>query len=210
MKQIYLLFFLCFVPITFPSVYAQEKSDPFMVQVRTGKGKVPMAFHTRGSEYGCFVGYQEYNKPCIPIETKGEIFMPDSVVTPAGQCWPVRWISRGSFQNCQNITKVHLPHATEYISDYAFQNCKSLLEVTLSDSLYNIYPQAFWGCDALRCVTLRSPNPPRTYTEGTFEDKLFKTTTIVFPASSTKVDWEYSVFSRFRYHVELVPTYPKR
>ncbi|MBO4549840.1 MAG: leucine-rich repeat protein, partial [Bacteroidaceae bacterium] len=101
---------------------------PFIVQVRTDKGTVPMAFHTR-IEYGCFVGYQEYNKPCIPIETKGEIFIPDSVVTPDGQTLPVRWISRGSFQGCQNITKVHLSHAIEYISDYAFQNCKSLREI---------------------------------------------------------------------------------
>ena len=197
----------CLALAPFSSLCAQDMGKPFIVQVRTDKGMVPMAFHTR-TEYGCFVGYQEYNKPCIPIETEGEIFIPDSVVTPDGQTLPVRWISRGSFQGCQNVTKVHLSHAIEYISDYAFQNCKSLREITLSDSLKHIYPQAFWGGNALQRVTLRSPNPPRTYREGTFEGKLNNTMTVVFPAFSNKKDWEYSEFSRFRYHADLIPTYP--
>ena len=169
-----------------------------------------MAFHTRSSEYGCFVGYHEYNRPAIPIETKGEIFIPDSVLTPDGQTFPVRWISRGSFQGCQNITKVHLPHAIEYISDLAFQNCKSLREITLSDSLKHIYPQAFMGCNALQRVTLRSPNPPKTYMEGTFEQGLLNMTTVVFPSVSAKKNWDYSDFSRFRHYMELIPTCPKR
>lgn len=194
----------------FSSVHAQEKWTFFTVPVRTDKGKVPMAFHTRSSEYGCFVGYHEYNRPAIPIETKGEIFIPDSVLTPDGQTFPVRWISRGSFQGCQNITKVHLPHAIEYISDLAFQNCKSLREITLSDSLKHIYPQAFMGCNALQRVTLRSPNPPKTYMEGTFEQGLLNMTTVVFPSVSAKKNWDYSDFSRFRHYMELIPTCPKR
>ncbi|MBR5052943.1 MAG: leucine-rich repeat protein [Bacteroidaceae bacterium] len=210
MKRNYLIFFFCLVLTPFSSLCAQDIGKPFIVQVRTDKGKVPMAFHTRGSEYGCFVGYQEYNRPAIPIETKGEIFIPDSVLTPDGQRLPVRWISRGSFQDCQNITKVHLPHAIEYISDLAFQNCKSLREITLSDSLRHIYPQAFMGCNALQRVILRSPHPPRTYAEGTFEEGLLNTTTVVFPSVSAKKNWEYSDFSHFRYHAELIPTYPKR
>ncbi len=210
MKLKYLIFFLCFVQISFSSLIAQERNAAFIVQVCTDKGKVPMAFHTCRADYGCFVGYQEYNRPAIPIETKGEVFIPDSVLTPDGRTLPVRWISRGSFQGCQNITKVHLSHAIEYISDLAFQNCKSLREITLSDSLKHIYPQAFMGCNALQRVILCSPNPPRTYAEGTFEQGLLNTTTVIFPSVSAKKDWEYSDFSHFRYHVELIPTYPKR
>lgn len=210
MKLYYLILFLFLVQLPISLVSAQERNAAFIVQVRTDKGKVPMAFHTRGSDYGCFIGYHEYNRPAIPIETKGEIFIPDSVLTPDGQELPVRWISRGSFQDCQNITKVHLPHAIEYISDLAFQNCKSLREITLSDSLKHIYPQAFMGCNALQRVTLRSPNLPRTYAEGTFEEGLLNTITVVFPPVSAKKNWEYSDFSHFRYHAELIPTYPKR
>ena len=209
MKPSYLILVLFLVQLPISSVSAQEGNATFIVQVRTGKGKVPMAFHTRGADYGCYVGYHEYNRPAIPIETNGEIFIPDSVLTPDGQRLPVRWISRGSFQGCQNITKVHLPHAIEYISDLAFQNCKSLREITLSDSLRHIYPQAFMGCKALQRVILHSPNPPRTYAEGTFEQKVLNTTTVVFPSVSAKKNWDYSVFSHFRYHVEYIPTYPE-
>lgn len=208
MKPQYLILFLFLVQLPLSLVSAQEKSAPFFVQVRTDKGKVSMAFRTGESEYDCFVGYHEYNKPCIPVETKGEIFIPDSIVTPNGQTWPVRWISRGSFQGCQNITKIHLSHSIEFISDYSFQNCKSLREITLSDSLQSIYPRAFAGCNAIRCITFKTPYPPRTYIEGTFEESILNTATIVVPAGTTDRYRKDNLFSRFRYHAELLPICP--
>ena len=170
-----------------------------------------MAFHV--AHWGhlfdyAAVGYDQYNKPAIPIETKGEMFIPDSVTTPDGRCLQVCWISRGCFQNCGNITAIHLPHTIETISDLAFQNCKSLREITLSDSLQVIYPQAFAGCDALRRIIFRSPNPPRTYFEGTFEERTINTATIVVPFGSADKYLEDNFLSRFRHHMELISTCP--
>lgn len=213
MKPYYFILFLFLVQLPISLVRAQEMNAAFIVQVRTDKGKVPMA--CRVARWGHFfdyaaVGYDQYNKPAIPIETKGEIFIPKSVVIPDGQCLQVRWISRGSFQGCQNITKIHLPYTIESISDLAFQGCKSLREITLSDSLQVIYPQAFSGCNAIRRIVCPSSNPPRTYYEGTFEESLFNTTTIVVPATSADKYRKDNLFSRFRHHMELIPTYPKR
>ena len=194
--------------IPFSSVSAQDENVPFIVQIHTDKGELPMTFRVDRGNQHVAVGYQEYNRPAIPIESKGEIFIPDSITTPDGRCLRVRWLSRGSFQGCQNITKIHLPHTIESISDLAFQNCKSLREITFPDSLQVIYPQAFSGCDALRRIILRSPNPPQTYTEGPFEGSLFDRTTILIPNGSADKYRMDNLFSRFRYHAELIPTYP--
>ena len=192
------------------SVSAQFKEKIFMVQVRTDRGEVPMAFHERPSDYGRFIGYHRYKKPSIPIDTEGELYIPDSVTAPDGQCLPVCWISRGAFQGCQNLTKISLPHTLEYISDYSLQDCTSLREIILSDSLKIIYPQAFIGCNALQRIVVRGSRPPDSYNDSGFSEDVRNTATVVFPPASEKAYKTNNVFEFFRYHVNLLPTYPKQ
>lgn len=169
-----------------------------------------MAFRMNEDSPFVATGYEEYSHPAIPATTKGEIFVPDSVVASDGQHRRICWVSRGSFQGCKMLTKVHLPHTISTISDLAFQGCDSLREVTLSDSLRIIYPQAFWGCFALRRINLRCPYPPLTYREGTFEGHSLNTATIVVPFGSVDSYRNDKAFSSFRYHAEHIPTFPKR
>lgn len=182
----------------------------FTASIPTNRDSVTMSFHTRASYYGCFIGYHEYNEPCVPFETEGELYIPDSITVPDGQRLPVRWISRGSFQGCQNITKIHLPFSIEFISDYSFQDCKSLREITLSDSLQTIYPQAFIGCNALQRIVLRCPHPPYTFDDAGFSEEVRSTATVVLPPASEKEYKTDNVFARFHYHANLLPIYPKQ
>ena len=209
MQNRFISFLIVSLALTsFLSVNAQGHHIPFTVKVRTDKGSVPMAFRMAMDSPFTAVGYEEYNRPAIPVQTEGEIFIPDSVVAPDGRRLEVQWISRGSFQGCLNITKVHLPRTIRSISDFAFQGCESLREITLSDSLQVIYPQAFSGCFALKRVTLSSPYPPHTYQEGTFEESCFNTATIVVPFGSADNYRKDNLFSHFRYHAEHIPTFP--
>ena len=154
----FLFTFLALMP--FASASAQSHNIVFTAPIPTDRGSVQMAFHMKEDSPFAATGYEEYSHPAIPATTKGEIFVPDSVVGSDGQHIKICWVSRGSFQGCKMLTKVHLPHTISTISDLAFQGCDSLREVTLSDTLRIIYPQAFWGCFALRRINLRCSNPP--------------------------------------------------
>lgn len=169
-----------------------------------------MAFRMKKDTPFAAIGYEEYFHPAIPATTEGEIFVPDSVVGSDGRHRRICWVSRGCFQGCKRLTKIHLPFNISTISDLAFQGCDSLREVTLPDSLRIIYPQAFWGCFALRRINLRCPNPPLTYHHGTFENHSFNTATIVVPFGSVDSYRNDKTFSSFRYHAEHIPTFPKR
>ena len=169
-----------------------------------------MAFRMKEDTPFAAIGYEEYFRPAIPATTEGEIFVPDSVVGSDGRHRRIRWVSRGCFQGCKRLTKIHMPFNISTISDLAFQGCDSLREVTLPDSLTIIYPQAFWGCFALRRINLRCSNPPLTYHEGTFENHSFNTATIVVPFGSVDSYRNDKTFSSFRYHAEHIPTFPKR
>ena len=204
----FLFTFLALMP--FASASAQSHNIVFTAPIRTDRGSVQMAFRTREDTPFAAIGYEEYSHPAIPATTEGEIFVPDSVVGSDGRHRRIRWVSRGSFQGCKRLTKIHLPFNISTISDLAFQGCDSLREVTLPDSLRIIYPQAFYGCFALRRINLRCPNPPLTYYEGTFENHSFNTATIVVPFGSVDSYRNDKTFSSFRYHAEHIPTFPKR
>ena len=204
----FLFTFLALMP--FASASAQSHNIVFTAPIRTDRGSVQMAFRMKEDSPFVATGYEEYSHPAIPATTEGEIFVPDSVAASNGRYLSVCWVSRGSFQGCKMLTKVHLPHTISTISDLAFQGCDSLREVTLSDSLRIIYPQAFWGCFALRRINLRCPYPPLTYREGTFEGHSLNTATIVVPFGSVDSYRNDKTFSSFRYHAEHIPTFPKR
>lgn len=204
-----ILFTISLAQMPFASACAQEKGEPFIVRIPAGgRGMIPMAFRIDNGNQSVAVGYEEYNHPAVPIDTKGEVFIPDSITTPDGRRLKVRWLSRGSFQGCEEVTEIRMARTIESISDLAFQGCKSLREITLPDSLRVIYPQAFAGCCALRRIVLHSPYPPTTYLQDVFEENLFSTTTIVLPYGSTDNYRKDHLFSRFRYHMELTPSYP--
>lgn len=194
----------------FASASAQSHNIVFTAPIRTDRGSVQMAFRMKKDTPFAAIGYEEYFRPAIPATTEGEIFVPESVVGSDGQHRRICWVSRGSFQGCKRLTKIHLPFNISTISDLAFQGCDSLREVTLPDSLTIIYPQAFWGCFALRRINLRCSNPPLTYHEGTFENHSFNTATIVVPFGSVDSYRNDKTFSSFRYHAEHIPTFPKR
>lgn len=186
----------------------------FTANVPTDKDSVCMVFQTKSTDTECFIGYHEYHRPCIPADTKGEIFIPDSVTAPDGRRLPIHWISRGAFQGCSEITKLHLPRLIESISDLAFQNCASLREITLSDSLNVIYPQAFVDCNALQRIVLRCPHPPYTYSFSSrhsgFSEESLSTTTIVFPPTAGRAYESNNIFKSFHFHANLLPTYPEQ
>ena len=208
LSPFFLFTFLALMP--FASASAQSHNIVFTAPIRTDRGSVQMAFRMKKDTPFAAIGYEEYFHPAIPATTEGEIFVPDSVVGSDGQHRRIRWVSRGSFQGCKRLTKIHLPFNISTISDLAFQGCDSLREVTLPDSLTIIYPQAFWGCFALRRINLRCSNPPLTYHEGTFENHSFNTATIVVPFGSVDSYRNDKTFSSFRYHAEHIPTFPKR
>lgn len=208
LSPFFLFTFLALMP--FASASAQKHNIVFTAPIRTDRGSVQMAFRMKKDTPFAAIGYEEYFRPAIPATTEGEIFVPDSVVGSDGQHRRIRWVSRGSFQGCKRLTKIHLPFNISTISDLAFQGCDSLREVTLPDSLTIIYPQAFWGCFALRRINLRCSNPPLTYHEGTFENHSFNTATIVVPFGSVDSYRNDKTFSSFRYHAEHIPTFPKR
>ena len=208
LSPFFLFTFLALMP--FASASAQKHNIVFTAPIRTDRGSVQMAFRMKKDTPFAAIGYEEYFRPAIPATTEGEIFVPDSVVASDGRHRRIRWVSRGSFQGCKRLTKIHLPFNISTISDLAFQGCDSLREVTLPDSLTIIYPQAFWGCFALRRINLRCSNPPLTYHEGTFENHSFNTATIVVPFGSVDSYRNDKTFSSFRYHAEHIPTFPKR
>jgi len=201
------LFVASVLQIPFSPVHAEKKGKGFMVQVRTDKGEIPVRFYET-EEHHAWLGYGEYNHPAIPIDMTGEIFIPDCVTTPDGHRLVVNGISRGAFQGCRNIAKIHLPNTIQYISDYSFQFCSSLREINFPGKLKVIYPLAFENCNALQRVFMRNINPPFVYAEGVFSERSRQTLTIVYYFTNKYVTDPY--FSKFRYSTELIPSYSEQ
>lgn len=207
--QLFILFVASVLQIPFSPVNAQDKDHGFMVMVRTDKAEIPTRFFVNEENRGC-LGYGEYNHPAIPADMTGEIFIPDSITTPDGQRLDVYAITRGAFEGCRKISKIHLPNTIQYISDYSFQNCSSLREITLPAYIKTIYPQAFKGCNALKRVIMRSIDPPFVYREGLFDENSTATMTIVCPIFTVQNYRDNWYFSNFRYHTELIPIYSEQ
>ena len=183
-----------------------EGEVPFTANVPFGKASIEMTFHVNAKRSKCGTGIEAYNTPCIPVDTEGEIIIPDSV-SFEDKTLPVKFISQGSFQSCPKLTRILLPSSLRSISDLAFQGCTSLREITLPDSFEVIYPQAFIGCTALRRVRFLSPQPPRSYNNDTFDDVTCATATLVIPVEATEAYLCNPLTYRFRYHAEILPLY---
>ena len=206
--QLFILFVASVLQIPFSPVHAEDNDHGFMVKVRTDKGEIPVRFFVNNENRGC-LGYGKYNHPIIPNDMTGEIFIPDSITTPDGQRLDVYAITRGAFQGCRNIGKIHLPNTIQYISDYSFEDCSSLREISLPYSLKVIYPMAFKGCNALQRVIMKNPEPPYVYVEGVFDEKLIPTLTIICPKVSDAYQ-KHWYFCKCRYYMELMPLYSEQ
>ena len=187
--------------------FTEENEEvSFSADIPHGRGTVTMRFHFSHSKSACAVGDEEYNKTCIPADLDGELIIPDSIVFGGKNC-PIKWISRGSFQSCPNLTRVKLPSNLRTISDLAFQGCTSLREITFPDSINCIYPRAFIGCTALRRVRFLSATPPKSYDNDTFDDVTYATATLVVPVETAEHYLSNPLTYRFRYHAETLPLY---
>ena len=185
-----------------------KESVRFTADVPFGKGTIKMDVILESNwGWGWGTGSQKLDAPCIPADTKGELFIPDSITVPDGSKMPVTWISRGSFQTCQNLTQVHLPKSITHISDLSFSGCTSLREITFPDSLEWIYPRAFIGCTALRRVHFLSATPPKCYNNDNFDEATYATATLVVPVEAAEAYLNNPLTYRFRYHAETLPIY---
>ncbi|WP_288280791.1 leucine-rich repeat domain-containing protein [uncultured Prevotella sp.] len=86
------------------------------------------------------------NKDC-----SGNIVIPESV-TFKEQEFDVLGI--GGFQNCTNLTSIHLPNSLRFISGYAFQSCTGLSSIDIPNSVSQIGWYAFQDCYSLTSVKL--------------------------------------------------------
>ena len=201
--------FFTIILLLLPTVLSHTQDEPpFVAPVKTSDGMQPMAYHVgflSENDGGMAVGYQDYNHPAIPTDFKGEIFLSDSVVTPDGRIFPLRWIARGAFQDCEGITEVHLPPTLECISDLSFENCKSLRQITIPGNFQVFYPRAFIGCTGLRRITFSSQKPPKSYNNDTFDEQTYQIATVVFPAQTAEDYLNDPLCYRFRYHAETIP-----
>lgn len=189
--------------------YTLEKGQlGFSASVPYGKGNIQMNFLIdKDWGWGCGTGSQEYDCPCVDAETEGELIIPDSITMPDGQMGSVNWISRGSFQSCPKLTKIHIPNTVRYISDLSFAGCTSLREITLPDSIECIYPQAFIGCTSLRRFRFLSSQPPKNYYIDIFDETTYTTATLVVPVEAAERYQHCPLTHRFRYHAEILPLY---
>ncbi|MCR5798198.1 MAG: leucine-rich repeat domain-containing protein [Eubacterium sp.] len=64
-------------------------------------------------------------------------------------------VEKGTFEDCKNIVKVHLPDSVTYVADDAFKNVTTLQELTLNDNAV-VAPNAFAGASGTTLNTLRS------------------------------------------------------
>ncbi len=190
-------------------IHSLQERKPFVVFIPFGNSTIPMTFHAGRvpyEEWTAAVGSQAYKQPAVNPKIEGELVIPDSI-TFGSYTMPVCWISRGAFQSCPRLTKIHLPSYIYTISDLAFEGCTMLREITIPDSVWAIYPRAFIGCTALRRVEFCTPKPPMSYNNDTFDEVTYATATLVIPAQSSEVYLHDPISYRFRYHAEVLPLY---
>lgn len=109
-----------------------------------------------------FMILDENDKTCATIEdeaidksTVGKVTIPDEV-----EGYAVVGIASYSFEDCEDVTEVVLPHYLQWIDERAFWGA-GIEQVTIGDvdGSYTEMPleisdQAFWGCTRLKKLTL--------------------------------------------------------
>ena len=59
-----------------------------------------------------------------------------------------------AFENCANLSSIHIPNSVTSIGDHAFNHCTGLTSVTLPNSAKNLGNSLFYACTGLTDVTL--------------------------------------------------------
>lgn len=72
----------------------------------------------------------------------GELVIPDNVVYN-GETYPVTSIFNGAFEDCTEITSVHIPESVTYIGIWAFKGCSKLASFTIPNSVTKVGYDAF-------------------------------------------------------------------
>lgn len=128
-KALFLLL-LAFAGIT--NVMAQDLLD----EVINDKLKYKVVGRDRNNLCVTVVGHVDGEK------AQGEIVIPDMFLWEGKEC-VVTHIGFFSFENCQEITSVHIPNTVIGIECKAFYGCSKLTSVTIPNSVVQIEEDAF-------------------------------------------------------------------
>ena len=181
----------------------------FSFPARCGDRMVQMEatveFSHRYGGWGVRIGNQHTKVACIPTETSGHIYLPDSLDVPDGRRLAVKWTADGAFQDCVHITGVRLPENLVFLSVSTFRGCTSLREIVIPAGTSYIYPYAFAGCDNLRRIRFLPMRAPTSYVEQDFSDRYKHTCTLVYDARAFNSYSRSLLTAGFHYHAEILP-----
>ena len=181
----------------------------FSFPARCGDRMVQMEatveFSHRYGGWGVRIGNQHTKVACIPTETSGHVYLPDSLDVPDGRRLAVKWTADGAFQDCVHITGVRLPENLVFLSVSTFRGCSSLREIVIPAGTSYIYPYAFAGCDSLRRIRFLPMRAPTSYVEQDFSDRYKHTCTLVYDARAFNSYSRSLLTAGFHYHAEILP-----
>lgn len=140
------------ISITIPNSVIRIDSDAFEDIANVNykgyaSGRPWRAKNINGTIDGDFV-YSDTDKTKITayIGKGGDVTVPFGVAT----------IGRYAFQNCTNLTSVHLPSGLNAIDRCAFGYCSNLMSVNIPFGVTIIGDRAFYGCKGLISLTIPS------------------------------------------------------
>lgn len=87
------------------------------------------------------------------IEPSGDIVIKDTINTINGT-FTVKYVGKGAFSDCKNITSVSFPKTIKSIEANAFWGCIGLTSITIPDSCHSIRENAFYKCAGLTEIVI--------------------------------------------------------
>lgn len=84
-----------------------------------------------------------------------EVVIPSVVKDASGNALHVVRIAKDGFENCQQVTKVTIPHGITHIEEHGFLGCSKLTAVDVLETVKTIGKRAFYNCTSLLSITLR-------------------------------------------------------
>ncbi len=87
----------------------------------------------------------------------GEITIPETV-TSGDVTYRVNRIASRAFDECVDMTAIHIPHSVTTIGTYAFNKCEGLQSLTIPSSVSNIGSQVIEGCIGLTTIVVEDDN----------------------------------------------------
>lgn len=84
-----------------------------------------------------------------------EVVIPSVVKDASGNALHVVRIAKYGFDNCQQVTKVPIPHGITHIEERGFSGCSKLIAVNVLETVKTIGKRPFYSCTSLLSITLR-------------------------------------------------------